>query len=61
MQLADSDVLYAGVAPNYAGLYQVNIRIPDNTPDGDIPVALNIDGISTPARRASEKVSNPQG
>ncbi len=49
VQLGDSDVLYAGVAPNYAGLYQVNIRIPGDTPDGDIPVALEIDGISTPA------------
>jgi uncharacterized protein (TIGR03437 family) len=46
--VADSDVTYAGVAPNFAGLYQVNVRIPDNTPDGDIPVALSIGGISTP-------------
>ena len=48
-QLADSDVLYAGIAPNYAGLFQVNIRIPDNAPNGDLAVSLTIDGVSTPA------------
>ena len=47
--LAASDVLYAGVAPGFAGLYQVNIRIPASAPDGDLPVVLSVNGISTPA------------
>jgi uncharacterized protein (TIGR03437 family) len=46
---APSDVLYAGVAPGYAGLYQVNIRIPASTPNGDLPVSLSVNGVSTPA------------
>jgi uncharacterized protein (TIGR03437 family) len=48
VQLAASDVLYAGAAPGFAGLYQINIRIPTSMPDGDLPVSLNTDGISTP-------------
>jgi uncharacterized protein (TIGR03437 family) len=49
LPLAAGDVLYAGVAPGYAGLYQINIRIPTTTPDGDLPVSLTLNGIPTPA------------
>jgi uncharacterized protein (TIGR03437 family) len=38
-----ADVLYAGGAPgNVAGLLQVNVRIPADTPFGDIPVELHV-------------------
>jgi uncharacterized protein (TIGR03437 family) len=30
--LERSDLLYAGAAPGFAGLYQINMRLPDNTP-----------------------------
>lgn len=46
--LAGSDVLYAGVAPGFAGLYQINIHIPTSMPNGDLPVSASINGISTP-------------
>src|SRR5579885_1530979 len=46
--LADSDVLYAGVAPGFAGLYQLNLHIPANMPDGDLPISASINGVSTP-------------
>ncbi len=45
----DADVLYAGVAPGLAGLYQINIRLSESTPDGDLAVVARIGGISTPA------------
>ena len=46
--LAAADVLYAGVSPgSISGLYQINIRIPANTADGNIPVILRIGGQST--------------
>ncbi len=45
----NADVLYAGVAPGLAGLYQINITIPNAAPDGDLPVIARIGGLSTPA------------
>jgi uncharacterized protein (TIGR03437 family) len=49
VKLASSDVLYAGVAPGYAGLYQINIRVPSNAPDGNLTVAMSVDGVTSPA------------
>jgi uncharacterized protein (TIGR03437 family) len=46
--LADADILYAGVAGS-AGLYQINIRVPANTPDGTWPLVLTLGNVSTPA------------
>jgi uncharacterized protein (TIGR03437 family) len=44
------DVLYAGGVPGQvAGLLQVNVRIPADTPSGDVPVVLQVgDGSSQP-------------
>ena len=47
-QLAASDVLYTGVTPFYAGLYQVDIRVPQNAPTGNVPVTVGIGAFSTP-------------
>ena len=33
----------------YAGLYQVDIRIPQNAPTGHVPVSVGIGAFSTPA------------
>lgn len=38
ISLASADMFYVGVAPCCAGLYQLVVRIPDNAPDGDLPV-----------------------
>jgi uncharacterized protein (TIGR03437 family) len=36
-----AEVLFAGVAPGFAGLYQVNVRIPPGTPAGpDVPLMI---------------------
>jgi len=35
---------YAGLAPNYAGLYQINVLIPQNAPTGNVPVSITIQG-----------------
>lgn len=45
-----TDITYAGAAPTLtAGALQVNARIPDNVPSGNIPVMLKIgDAISQP-------------
>ncbi len=44
----NAEVLYAGVAPGLAGLYQINVRVP-NVPDGNQAVVATIDSVSTPA------------
>ena len=45
----DAPVLYAGAAPGFAGLCQVNVQVPATVPDGDAPLSLTIGGVSTPA------------
>jgi len=41
-------VSFAGLSPSFVGLYQVNIRIPENAPTGAaVPVALSIGGVSS--------------
>jgi uncharacterized protein (TIGR03437 family) len=46
--LNSSDVLYAGVSPGSAGLYQLNIRVPALA-DGNYPVTLSLGSSTTPA------------
>ena len=39
----DAEVLFAGLAPNFVGLYQVNIRVPESvTPGLIVPIELTI-------------------
>lgn len=41
-------ILYAGVAPHYAGLYQVNVRLPDPLP-ANPEIRLGLGGAMSPA------------
>jgi uncharacterized protein (TIGR03437 family) len=43
---SDATASYQGLAPNFVGLYQFNITVP-NVGDGDQPVAVDLGGIST--------------
>ena len=43
-----ADILYAGVTSN-AGLYQLNIRLPEILADGDLPVIVTISGVPSPS------------
>ena len=47
--LNQADVLYAGVSPGIAGLYQLNIHVPANVPDGDQPLTLTLGSFKTPS------------
>ena len=42
-------VQYAGVAPSSAGLYQVNVRLPDNLPATNPEVRISVAGAMSPA------------
>jgi uncharacterized protein (TIGR03437 family) len=44
-----ADVLYVGVSPCCAGLYQLDFTIPSGTPKGDQPLIITVDGVSSPA------------
>lgn len=38
---------YVGQAPGFAGLYQINLELPQPLPAGDYPLRLEIDGVFT--------------
>jgi uncharacterized protein (TIGR03437 family) len=45
----DAEVFYAGAAPMaVAGLFQVNVRIPEGTPAGDAQIVMVIGGVPAP-------------
>ncbi|MEK7753283.1 MAG: hypothetical protein AAB654_15265, partial [Acidobacteriota bacterium] len=46
--VAASDILYTGATPGFAGLYQVNIRIPADAADGNLPLVISVSGIPSP-------------
>jgi len=40
-------VPFAGLAPGFVGLYQVNVQVPANSPIGDaVPLALSVAGVA---------------
>jgi len=43
----DGRVLFSGLAPGFAGLYQVNVTVPADLPAGEHPVVLTIGGASS--------------
>ena len=45
--LPAANVLYAGLSPGSAGLYQVNIQLP-SLPDGDYTFTVSIGSASSP-------------
>jgi len=42
-------VSFAGLAPGFIGLYQVNVTIPANAPTGNQPLVITIGGVSSPS------------
>jgi uncharacterized protein (TIGR03437 family) len=47
VQIPESGVLYAGLAPGFVGLYQFNIVVP-NVPDGEQPVTVRVGSATVP-------------
>jgi uncharacterized protein (TIGR03437 family) len=46
--LPTANVLYAGATPSSPGLYQLNLLMPADTPDGDLPLVIEVVGIPSP-------------
>jgi uncharacterized protein (TIGR03437 family) len=44
-----ANVQYVGLTPGSPGLYQVNILLPDDTPDGDLSIVLTVGGNASSA------------
>lgn len=48
LELAPEEILYVGVAVGQLGLYQVAVRIPENAPEGNLPVVLRVGAFASP-------------
>jgi uncharacterized protein (TIGR03437 family) len=46
VQIGDQKLMssFAGLAPGYVGVYQVNVRVPDDAPDGPLALRVYSDG-----------------
>lgn len=39
---------FAGLAPGFVGLYQVNVQIPEGAPTGNnVPLAISVGGVTS--------------
>jgi uncharacterized protein (TIGR03437 family) len=47
-ELNSEDVLYAGTAPGFAGLYQINFRIPAVGLQGDLLITVRVGSLTSP-------------
>ncbi|HEX5230209.1 MAG TPA: Ig-like domain-containing protein [Bryobacteraceae bacterium] len=47
VELDPSDVLYSGLS-SFAGVYQLNIRVPSKVPAGNQPIVVTLAGIASP-------------
>lgn len=46
---APAQVMFAGLAPGFVGLTQMNIQLPDALPPGDYPLTITIGGVTSNA------------
>ena len=44
----EADVVFSGLAPDFVGLYQVNVQVPSDAPIGDaVEVVITIGGVTS--------------
>jgi uncharacterized protein (TIGR03437 family) len=46
-----AEVVFAGLAPGFVGLYQVNFRTPDNARNGSLDLVFRVEGQPSPVVR----------
>ena len=49
LEVPESDLIYAGAAPSFTGLYQMSFRVPESTPAGQHPFSVMLDGVVSAA------------
>ena len=54
---AQAGVLFSGLAPGFAGLYQLNVRVPEDAPAGDQDVVVTVQTPQGPQARPAAKLS----
>ena len=54
-----SDVLFSGLAPGFPSLYQVNVKVPTNAQTGNVPITIQIGGVTSPASTPYGTVTIP--
>jgi uncharacterized protein (TIGR03437 family) len=47
----NADVLFAGLTPTYAGLYQINFRVPASAQTGDLTMLVTQNGVASNATK----------
>jgi uncharacterized protein (TIGR03437 family) len=47
-----ADYIGGALAPDYVGLYQIAVRVPPNTPDGELAVTAEMGGVASPSNVA---------
>jgi uncharacterized protein (TIGR03437 family) len=47
--VSPADLFYAGVSPQYIGLYQINLRVPEGVPSGNQPIVIKVGANPSPA------------
>jgi uncharacterized protein (TIGR03437 family) len=48
-----AQVQFAGLAPNFVGLWQVNVVVPSGLAQGDFPLTVSVDGQTSNASNVS--------
>jgi uncharacterized protein (TIGR03437 family) len=51
-------VSLAGLAPGYAGIYEVTGTMPSGVPSGNVPITVSVAGVTSPAVQLSVATSN---
>lgn len=54
-----ADVQFSGLAPGFPALYQINVMVPQSAQTGNVPISLQIGGVTSPTSTAYGPVTIP--